>query len=76
MLVLTRRRGERIIIDGNVTVEVLDVRGDQVRLGITAPKDVAVHRQEILDSLRKETKRNESELRDGGSDGEAVHPRP
>ena len=49
MLVLTRRIGEEIVIDGNIVVRVLDVNGKKVRLGVTAPSDVAVLRQEICE---------------------------
>lgn len=48
MLVLTRRIGERIVIGEDVTVTVLEVRGDQVRLGVDAPRDVKVFREEVL----------------------------
>ena len=47
MLVLTRKVGEKIVIDGNITVEVVEVRGDRIRLGIVAPKETAVHRMEV-----------------------------
>ncbi len=47
MLVLTRKVNEKIIIDGGITVTVIEFRGDKVRLGIEAPKDVAVDREEI-----------------------------
>ena len=49
MLVLTRRIGEEIVIDGNIVVKVLDVKGKKVRLGLTAPSGVAVLRQEICE---------------------------
>ncbi len=48
MLILTRKIGEKVHIGDNVTVTVLDVRGDQVRVGIEAPKEVPVHREEIF----------------------------
>ncbi|MEN8720218.1 MAG: carbon storage regulator CsrA [Oceanococcaceae bacterium] len=48
MLILTRKRGETILIGDNVTVTVLGVKGQQVRIGIDAPKDVNIHREEIL----------------------------
>lgn len=51
MLILTRRIGETIIIDDNIEVTVLAVKGNQVRLGINAPKNVAVHREEIYKRL-------------------------
>ena len=48
MLVLTRRPGQTLTIGDNVTVTVLGIRGSQVRIGISAPNDIAVHREEIL----------------------------
>jgi carbon storage regulator len=54
MLILTRRRGESIIIGGDIEITLLQVQGDQVRLGITAPKDVSVHRKELLEQIRAE----------------------
>lgn len=52
MLILTRRVGETLMIGESVTVTVLAVKGNQVRVGITAPKDVAVHREEIFQKIR------------------------
>jgi carbon storage regulator len=56
MLILTRRVGETIIIgkDGEIVVTVLGIKGNQVRIGINAPKDVSVHRQEIYDRIQQE----------------------
>lgn len=54
MLVLTRKVNQSIVIDGDVEVVVLEVRGEQVRLGIRAPKDVAVHRKEVYDQIQSE----------------------
>jgi carbon storage regulator len=54
MLILTRRVGETLMIGDSVTVTVLGVKGNQVRVGITAPKDVAVHREEIFQRLQKD----------------------
>ncbi len=51
MLILSRREGETIVIDGNIRVTVLEVRGDQVRIGIEAPRNVSVHRQEVFDQI-------------------------
>ncbi|MDX1444205.1 MAG: carbon storage regulator CsrA [Gammaproteobacteria bacterium] len=55
MLILTRRVGETVMIGDNVTVTVLGVKGNQVRLGVNAPKDVAVHREEIYERIKQET---------------------
>ena len=54
MLILTRRVGETVVIGEDVSVTVLGVKGNQIRLGISAPKDVAVHRQEIYDRIQNE----------------------
>lgn len=51
MLVLSRQRDEEIVIGGNIVVTVVDIRGDKVRLGITAPKDMPVHRKEVQDAI-------------------------
>lgn len=61
MLILTRRVGETVVIGDDVTVTVLGVKGNQVRLGINAPRDVAVHREEIYDRIRREQTETESE---------------
>jgi len=54
MLILTRRVGETLMVGDDVTVTVLGVKGNQVRIGVNAPKDVAVHREEIYERIRKE----------------------
>lgn len=54
MLVLARKVGQSIVIGGNVEILVIEVRGDQVRLGIEAPKSIPVHRKELLEQIRDE----------------------
>ena len=54
MLILTRRVGETLMIGDDVTVTVLGVKGNQVRIGVNAPRDVAVHREEIYDRIKRE----------------------
>jgi carbon storage regulator len=55
MLILVRRVGETLMIGHDITVTILGVKGGQVRLGINAPKNVAVHREEIYDRIRRES---------------------
>ena len=54
MLILTRRTGESVMIGDEVTVTILDIKGNQARIGITAPKDIAVHREEIYKKIQDE----------------------
>ena len=53
MLVLSRKRNESIIINDNIVIMVIEIRGDKVRLGIEAPKDLPVHRQEVYDAIKR-----------------------
>ena len=57
MLILTRKQGEVIRIGDHVKVMILEVRGSQVKLGITAPPDVAVHREEVYERIQEENRR-------------------
>lgn len=51
MLVLSRKKNESIVIDGNIVITVVEVRGDKVRLGIEAPKEIPVHRSEVHEAI-------------------------
>lgn len=70
MLILTRRIGESIIIGDWIEVKVLDFKGQQVRLGITAPKDTPVHREEIYERIQRERERGQVHRPDDDDDGE------
>ncbi len=56
MLILTRKLGESIVIDNNITVKVLSSQGNQIHLGIDAPRSVSIHRQEVYEQISKENK--------------------
>ena len=58
MLILTRRVGETVMVGDEVTVTVLVVKGNQVRIGVNAPKEVAVHREEIYERIKREQEGN------------------
>ena len=57
MLVLSRQRNETIMIGDDVEITVVDIRGDKVRLGITAPRQIQVHRKEVYDAIKRENQR-------------------
>ena len=61
MLVLSRKRDESIMIGDDVEIIIVDVRGDKVRLGITAPKNIPVHRREIYDAIQREKKESQKQ---------------
>jgi carbon storage regulator len=69
MLILTRRVGETVMIGHDVTVTVLGVKGNQVRIGVNAPKSVAVHREEIYERIKRE----EQGLGHGNGNGAGHH---
>lgn len=68
MLVLSRQRDESIIIGDNIVITVVDIRGDKVRLGIQAPTEIPVHRQEVYEAIQREN------LRAAGLDPEEAPP--
>ena len=57
MLVLSRQRDESIVIGDNIVITIVDIRGDKVRLGINAPAEIPVHRQEVYDAIQRENLR-------------------
>ena len=64
MLILTRRINEKLVIGGNVTVTVLGVRGNQVRIGVEAPIEVPVHREEVYQRILKERAADKTQVAD------------
>ena len=59
MLVLSRQKDESIVIGDDIEITIVDVRGDKVRLGITAPKSISVHRREVYDAIQREKKQDQ-----------------
>ncbi len=56
MLALTRKKGESIMINNDIEISILEIRGDQIKIGISAPKDVPVYRKEVYNQIKEETK--------------------
>lgn len=63
MLALTRKKGESLVVNNNIEITVLEIRGDQIKIGISAPKNVPVHRKEVYLQIQKE---NEASLKADG----------
>jgi carbon storage regulator len=66
MLILTRKPNERIVIGDNVYVHILSVNGNQIRIGIDAPKEITIHREEIYNRIKKEKKEPKLDIVIGG----------
>ena len=60
MLVLSRQRDQTIVIGDSIRITIVDVRGDKVRIGIYAPREVAVHREEVYDAIQRELNENQA----------------
>ncbi len=73
MLVLSRKKNESIVINNDITIVVVEIRGDKVRLGVEAPKEVPVHRREVYDAIRRNdmTVGDKAESDANGAAGEA-----
>ncbi len=72
MLVLSRKKNESIVINNDITIVVVEIRGDKVRLGVEAPKEVPVHRREVYDAI----KRNEALQSGAGAEAGSTEPSP
>ncbi len=65
MLVLSRKKNESIVINDDITIVVVEIRGDKVRLGVEAPKEVSVHRREVFDAIQRNKLEAEKKAADG-----------
>ncbi len=74
MLVLSRQRDESIMIGDDVEIIIVDVRGDKVRLGITAPKEIPVHRREIYDAIQREKRQKKEAQEKQEKESQASQP--
>ena len=72
MLVLSRKKNESIVINNDITIVVVEIRGDKVRLGVEAPKEVPVHRREVYDAIR----RNEMTIGDNNAGDRTIGDAP
>ena len=77
MLVLSRKKNESIVINNDITIVVVEIRGDKVRLGVEAPKEIPVHRREVYEAIRrnnlsaKEKESQETDAAETGAAGES-----
>ncbi|NMC21820.1 MAG: carbon storage regulator CsrA [Thermogutta sp.] len=70
MLVLARKKNESIVINDQITIVVVDIRGDKVRLGITAPKEVPVHRREVFEAIHGKVRDSEENPQPAAEDAQ------
>ena len=63
MLVLSRKKNESIVINDNITIVVVEIRGDKVRLGVEAPKEVPIHRREVYDAIQRGSEINPGKVK-------------
>jgi carbon storage regulator len=68
MLVLSRKKNESIIINNDITIVVVEIRGDKVRLGVEAPKEVPVHRREVYDAIRRSEEEGKNDAANDAAD--------
>ena len=73
MLVLSRQKDESIMIGDDVEITIVDVRGDKVRLGISAPKNIPVHRREVFEAIQREKKQKEAQKQKDKPDEKKIH---
>jgi len=69
MLVLSRKKNESIVINDDITIVVVEIRGDKVRLGVEAPKEVPVHRREVFDAIRRNEAASGDRARESSANG-------
>lgn len=64
MLALTRKKGESLVVNNNIEITILEIRGDQIKIGISAPKDVPIYRKEVFLQIQEENKKAVSQVAD------------
>jgi carbon storage regulator len=76
MLVLSRKKNESIVINNDITIVVVEIRGDKVRLGVEAPKEVPVHRREIFDAIHRDDAQHDEKMTAPPDNPEAPNNHP
>lgn len=67
MLALTRKKGESLVVNNNIEITVLEIRGDQIKIGISAPKDVPIYRKEVFIQIQEENKKAAGQVTDAAA---------